>query len=211
MDFLSVALIGFLASFGHCCFMCGGFNLAVLRLNSSFVFLFSYHLSRVFAYLVLGILAGFFGSFFKLSHHASGLLFFCLGVFLLLLGIALLLRGVLLEILENTFFLRKLEFLFKKAFKFKGYKASFILGFCNGLLPCGLVYSFIAMALSSQSAVRGGEIMLVFGLSTLPAMLFLSFLSVYFSKKFMKIFAHLAYILIMLYGLYLAFLGLKTF
>ena len=40
-----------------------------------------------------------------------------------------------------------------------------------GWLPCGLVYSALATALSSGSATRGGLVMLAFGLGTLPNLL----------------------------------------
>lgn len=40
-----------------------------------------------------------------------------------------------------------------------------------GWLPCGLVYSVLATALVSGSAVRGATIMLAFGLGTLPTLI----------------------------------------
>ncbi|GIX05556.1 MAG: hypothetical protein KatS3mg114_1425 [Planctomycetaceae bacterium] len=44
-------------------------------------------------------------------------------------------------------------------------------GILTGLLPCGLVYAFVALAASRGSAVAGAVTMLLFGLGTLPAML----------------------------------------
>jgi len=40
-----------------------------------------------------------------------------------------------------------------------------------GWLPCGLVYSALALALSTRSAVAGAAAMAAFGLGTMPAML----------------------------------------
>jgi sulfite exporter TauE/SafE len=40
-----------------------------------------------------------------------------------------------------------------------------------GWLPCGLVYSVLALALVSGSATRGAFVMLAFGLGTLPNLL----------------------------------------
>ncbi|MBL8473742.1 MAG: sulfite exporter TauE/SafE family protein [Rhodocyclaceae bacterium] len=42
------------------------------------------------------------------------------------------------------------------------------LGMLWGFLPCGMVYSMLATALVSGSAVRGAGLMLAFGLGTLP-------------------------------------------
>jgi hypothetical protein len=44
------------------------------------------------------------------------------------------------------------------------------LGALWGLLPCGLVYTAIALASTAGSAVGGAAVMLAFGLGTLPAM-----------------------------------------
>jgi sulfite exporter TauE/SafE len=40
-----------------------------------------------------------------------------------------------------------------------------------GWLPCGLVYSVLVSALASGGAGRGGALMLLFGLGTLPNLL----------------------------------------
>lgn len=45
---------------------------------------------------------------------------------------------------------------------------AFAVGAVWGWLPCGLVYSTLAMALMSGSAGRGAAVMLAFGLGTLP-------------------------------------------
>jgi sulfite exporter TauE/SafE len=48
---------------------------------------------------------------------------------------------------------------------------AFPLGLLWGWLPCGLVYSALASALTAGSASRGGLMMLAFGLGTLPNLL----------------------------------------
>ncbi|KQI24484.1 membrane protein, partial [Campylobacter coli CVM 41963] len=62
---------------------------------------------------------------------------------------------------------------------FKGVKSAMILGFANGFVPCGLVYFFLANAMSRQNVTESILVMLVFGLSTLPAMLFFVKISQY--------------------------------
>jgi sulfite exporter TauE/SafE len=44
-------------------------------------------------------------------------------------------------------------------------------GLLWGLLPCGIVYSMLALALSAGNAAAGAAIMLSFGLGTLPFVL----------------------------------------
>lgn len=48
----------------------------------------------------------------------------------------------------------------------------FLLGMLWGWLPCGFVYSMLAMAAAQGSAAGGAAIMAAFGLGTLPGMLF---------------------------------------
>jgi hypothetical protein len=47
-------------------------------------------------------------------------------------------------------------------------QAAAALGFATPLLPCGPLYFIVALALLSGSAVRGTEVMLAFGLGTVP-------------------------------------------
>jgi len=44
-------------------------------------------------------------------------------------------------------------------------------GFAWGMLPCGMVYSALALAMASASPLLGSSIMLAFGLGTLPFVL----------------------------------------
>jgi hypothetical protein len=44
------------------------------------------------------------------------------------------------------------------------------LGLLNGLLPCGLVYSLLAMAAATGTMLGGALTMLVFGCATVPAL-----------------------------------------
>jgi hypothetical protein len=48
--------------------------------------------------------------------------------------------------------------------------AQLVFGAANGLLPCGLVYSALGMAVAGATAARGALTMLAFGAGTLPAL-----------------------------------------
>ena len=53
------------------------------------------------------------------------------------------------------------------------FSGSIILGVLNGLLPCGLVYAALAGAIATGSIIYSISYMALFGLGTIPAMLFL--------------------------------------
>ena len=52
-----------------------------------------------------------------------------------------------------------------------------LLGFLWGLLPCGLIYSALALAVVSGNPLQAALVMLAFGAGTLPAMLLLGVFS----------------------------------
>jgi sulfite exporter TauE/SafE len=49
-------------------------------------------------------------------------------------------------------------------------RSVFLSGMVNGMLPCGLVYAYLALAASSGDMLRGGTTMALFGLGTMPVM-----------------------------------------
>ena len=78
----SIIPMALMLSLTHCLGMCGGFVLAYnAKLSKknpkiAFFYSFSYQISRVFAYICLGALGGYFGSFFKISVRAEAFLHF---------------------------------------------------------------------------------------------------------------------------------------
>jgi hypothetical protein len=62
----------------------------------------------------------------------------------------------------------------------RGPAQAFPLGLLWGWLPCGLVYSVLAMALLTGSAARGAATLLAFGLGTLPNLMLAGLLLVRF-------------------------------
>ncbi|TQR32502.1 hypothetical protein DMB92_05145 [Campylobacter sp. MIT 99-7217] len=191
--------------------MCGGLNLAFLKLNASFKFPFLlslvYHIFRIFGYVLLGVLFSLFSLGFKFSSFAQGILFFMLGIFMIILGFALIFRGKLLKFIEELSFFSQIQRKILSKFTLKGLKSACILGFANAFMPCGLVYFFLAFAMSRTNAFEAALIMLVFGLSTLPALLFLSKFFTFLHQNLQKIYTFLADLIIIFYGLYLSFKG----
>ena len=63
---------------------------------------------------------------------------------------------------------RRIQPATKRFLPVRGMAQAFPLGLLWGWLPCGLVYSVLAMALLTGSAARGAATLLAFGLGTLP-------------------------------------------
>lgn len=216
IDFIAIISVAFLSSFGHCYSMCGGFNLAFLQANSKarnlFFLSFIYQNFRILAYMFLGLIFGTFGTFLAFNAKIQSLVFFILGVFMIFLGFALLLRNQFLFLIENNIFFNIfVKKVMKKTLKLQGLKSAMLLGFANGFVPCGLVYFFLASAISKTSVLEAVLIMFIFGISTLPAMLFFVKISQYLNVFLKKAFNYLSYIIIILYGINLAYMGFKAF
>ncbi|MBT3701027.1 MAG: sulfite exporter TauE/SafE family protein [Alphaproteobacteria bacterium] len=82
---------------------------------------------------------------------------------------------------------------------------AFGLGLVWGWLPCGLVYSALALAMTTGSATDGAVVMLVFGLGTLPVLMVMgpaaTFLKNLIQKSTLRRGAGMA---VMLFGVYTA-------
>lgn len=83
-----------------------------------------------------------------------------------------------------------------------------LLGFLNGLLPCGLVYAALAGAMATGSPITGWAFMLFFGLGTMPSLSILIFSTKIF-HHLAKIFLKSSTILSIFIGILLIFRGLN--
>ncbi len=202
--YLAAALTAFGLSLSHCVFMCGGFAI-MLGKGAKIAKLLIYHLFRVLAYMILGASFGLAGRTIILSGVNRGLIFFAVGVFLIVLAVALFQRGRFLALFESQKLTQKTVDLAKKAANHRFGVA--ILGFLNGLLPCGVVYYFLAMSVSAGSILNGVFLMGFFGVITAPTLILTAFGTKIISQKYQKIASVLTAILMALSGVYLAFLG----
>ncbi|HHP0355688.1 TPA: sulfite exporter TauE/SafE family protein [Campylobacter lari subsp. concheus] len=213
LDFIALASIAFLSSFGHCYGMCGGFVLAYTQLSKQIklpfsLLIFSYHLSRIFAYVCLGVFFGIFGNLFSFSEFAKGIMLFAIGIFMVVLAFALIFKGKFLAFFESSLiFDCVIKKNISRLIQNKSLKSTLFLGFLNGFVPCGLVYFYIAFGMSAQNVYLAALIMLIFGLSTLPALIFFAYFSKTLNEKFQKIASLISYILIFFYGMYFSYTG----
>jgi len=168
--------LGFMGSL-HCIGMCGGLVTAVSmsRPNIWWSGLFIYQLGRVTTYAALGLLVGFTGV--ALSNFGGDLLQRTLAMIagMLMIVFALNLAGWLPDPLRHfsTWASRKsgLAKLARRASESARAGSWYALGLANGLLPCGLVYAALSLALAAGNAYEAMLMMAAFGLGTIPAMM----------------------------------------
>jgi sulfite exporter TauE/SafE len=209
---ITLLLTGFLGSLGHCLGMCGPLNLMVaaqMRKSAlpALPYFSLYHAARVLAYVLMGAIVGALGSLLGLSRELTvlgGAVGLLMGLLLLLLGAGYLgwLRAFPLEGPSRWW-----NAALSRALHLGGGRGVTLLGFLNGLLPCGLVYSALLLAASSGEAWRGALGMVLFGLGTFPALLALDLGVGALSVRFRQAMMRLAGVLMLLVGLQLALRG----
>ena len=217
IDFLTIISIAFIGSFGHCIGMCGGIVIAYSSTkietqwdkNHQILAHLFYSLGRVTTYVFFGALFGYIGSVISFSNLANGLLLIIAGAVMLLVGGSLsgkikFIKNIEHYIQNSTWYHNNFKELLQSDFLGSFY----ILGLLNGLLPCGLVYFFAITAASTASALDGAIVMLIFGLSTVPAMFSLGFFVGIFRKTAIRnIMVKLATIGVLIYGGYTIYNG----
>lgn len=186
--------LGGVAGSLHCVGMCGGFacglgparggQLATLARH------LTYNLGRVCSYAFLGALAGHLGMLL-MTHAGEGTpiimlqRIFSIVSGLLMLWIGLQLAGLLrargdaLAGAGMPWFVQALRTLLRAP----GPGAPLAFGVLNGLLPCPLVYAFVAQAAASGSAPGGLAVMIAFGLGTFPAMLLMGAIGIWWRAR----------------------------
>ncbi len=165
----------------HCIGMCGG-------LSSAFTFALPpraregwrllgwqllYNSGRLTTYALLGLLAG--GVLLSLPTPDAGkqLIRLLAGVFMVLLGAYLAGWFQALAQIERigTPLWRALTPLRQRLMPIKNPPQAILAGMIWGLLPCGLVYSAMALAAMRGNPAEAAFVMLAFGLGTLPTLL----------------------------------------
>ncbi len=217
VNIITIISIAFLGSFGHCIGMCGGIVLAYSTIKidpqsskiSQSVAHLLYSLGRVLTYTVLGVIFGTLGGVATFSNNANGFLLVFAGFVMVLAGLSLMGKIKFLTVIEHSFSSSSLyKNAFKKVLNSKSNLSFFVLGMLNGLLPCGFVYFFAITAASTASPLYGALVMAIFGLSTIPAMFGLGFLtSLTSATSFRKMMMSLSSIAVILYGAYTIYNG----
>jgi sulfite exporter TauE/SafE len=217
VNILTIISIAFLGSFGHCIGMCGGIVVAYStikidpaspKISQSAAHLL-YSFGRVLTYSILGAVFGALGGVVLFSNMANGILLIVAGIAMILAGLSLMGKIKFLTLIEHSF---SSSSVYKKAFKSilnsKSNSSFFILGMLNGLLPCGFVYFFAITAASTADPVYGALVMAIFGMSTIPAMFGVGFLSSLASAtSFRNMMMSLSSVAVILYGTFTIYNG----
>ncbi len=217
VNILSIISIAFLGSFGHCIGMCGGIVLAYStikidpkssKVSQSTAHLL-YSLGRVFTYSILGAIFGALGGVVTFSNTANGVMLIVAGIAMVLAGLSLMGKIKFLTLIEHSFSSSSLyKDMFKRVLNSKSNFSFFTLGMLNGLLPCGFVYFFAITAASTASPLYGALVMVIFGLSTIPAMFSLGFLaSLSSATNFRNMMMSLSSFAVIVYGVYTLYDG----
>ncbi len=177
--YIAVFLIG-LAGGAHCVGMCGGIVSALSlqtqgpsSLLKQLPIHLAYNLGRICTYTAAGVLLGSVGLLYRNVLPVQLALYVLANVMLILLGLYLTGFTALLAPVERLGgrLWKRIQPVTTRFLPVRSVRQAFPLGLLWGFLPCGLVYSVLATALVTGSALRGGALMLAFGLGTLPNLL----------------------------------------
>ena len=177
---LSAIILGLMGSL-HCVGMCGpiAFMLPVDRTNpyKKFGQLFLYHVGRLLAYGIIGLVFGLLGKglyVFGMQQKLS------IGIGILMVVLVLIPYKTLRKYnLSKPLYkvISGVKNRLGKELKKKSPDTFLTIGFLNGFLPCGLVYMALFGAIAMGNAAEGSLYMIFFGFGTVPLMT----MAVYFS------------------------------
>ena len=210
IDLIIILTTAFLGSVGHCIGMCGGIVVAYssTKIDQKTTYFqqtlahLAYNFGRVTTYTILGAVFGYVGQVVAFTPTTKGVLFVITGILMILAGLSL---------IGNLKFLNSAEWSvskyawyqnsFRALMSNKSYLSFYLLGLLNGIIPCGLVYSFAIFAASTADPLSGALVMATFGLATIPALFFLGFLTKILQKGSLRgTMMKLAAMLVVLYG-----------
>lgn len=178
---ITAFLLGFFGSV-HCVPMCGGI-VGILaqasgqtRTRAQAAISLAYNSGRITSYTCMGLIVGTLGQLLAQSFDPHTLLPVSRWItagFMIAFGLYLIGWTNILSVLEKMGhrLWKRIEPLGKRLLPINTPFKAYRFGLVWGWLPCGLVYSTLAWALTSGDGINGGLLMLSFGLGTLPMLL----------------------------------------
>ena len=183
----SAFIFGLISSF-HCVGMCGpiAMMLPVDRNNETkkVTQIITYHIGKLTAYGILGLIFGLLGRSFYLAGMQQQLS--------IIVGVLMIVVALVPEKIFAKYnfskpvykIISKVKSSLGQQFKNKSYKSLFTIGLLNGFLPCGMVYVAIFGAIAMQSVSLGVLYMLLFGIGTIPMLTAVIYISNVLSFSF---------------------------
>ncbi|MBO0322988.1 sulfite exporter TauE/SafE family protein [Muricauda sp. CAU 1633] len=207
----SALVLGLLGSL-HCLGMCGpiAFMLPLDQANNvkKTAQLSIYHLGRLLAYGVIGVLFGLLGkglSLFGIQQKLS------IGIGVLMIVLVLLPSKYMSghKLFSPIYsIIGKVKSKLGSELKKKTPDTFLTIGFLNGFLPCGLVYMALLGAIAMGNALEGGFYMMIFGLGTVPLMSFVVYSKGMFSTSIKARIQKLIPVFVVIIGLLFIIRGL---
>jgi uncharacterized protein len=209
---LSAFFLGLAGSF-HCAGMCGPIAIALPLYGHSLPRKFFggvlYNLGRTTTYGLLGALFGAIGQGFHMMGFQQ-VVSIVMGGGMIILAIFPRLFRSRYDSQKHSFgWIGQLKTLFRRLFSVRSFRSLFFIGLLNGLLPCGLVYIALAGAIASGTVVSGAFYMILFGLGTIPMLLFIAIMGNVISISLRHKINKLIPILIILVGIFFIMRGLN--
>ena len=201
-------VLGFFGSF-HCIGMCGPIALAVGgKGNQTFLFnKIIYNLGRSLTYACLGLLVGVLGFSLSLAGIQQGVSV-TMGLLIVLFSLSYKKADRFITIPALSGAVKWIKTRLTQYLKSGSKFAFFSTGLVNGLLPCGMVYMALVVAIGMQSPLLGATYMFFYGLGTIPMLLGLmvsgNLLPVVRRQQFQKAIPFLGFLI----GLLMVFRGL---
>ena len=162
----------------HCAGMCGGIaaSLSASARGPALPRQLAFNGGRIAAYAVAGAAFGTLGAAMQWGatlQAAQTILFVTANILMIFLGLYVAGWGRAVLRLEGAggAAWRAIEPLRRRFFPVDSTLKALGAGAVWGWVPCGLVYSMLALALASGDALSGAAVMLAFGLGTLPNLL----------------------------------------
>ena len=174
--YLLAFTLGFIGSL-HCVGMCGpiALLLPLQRQHKGFRYLQlgAYFTGKTLSYTLIGLLFGGIGEGLLIAQYQQEFSIFA-GLIMIGMGIFSLFH-LSIKVIQNPLLkgFTSLKNALGKQLMKKTLSSSFIIGFLNGFLPCGLVYTALFGALAMGNLWGSMAYMTAFGLGTIPLMLLL--------------------------------------
>jgi hypothetical protein len=201
-----------MASSLHCIGMCGPLGLSIPNARAkSWAGLLSfsiYHFGRIMTYAMFGLIFGFAGRGIYIAGFQQTVSIIMGGLMVAAFFWHFVFRNFRLTVASNGL-IRRIQSLFAIAWNHPGRLKFLFLGFLNGLLPCGMVYLALALALTTSSLSGSILFMTMFGLGTLPALAGLKYFALSFSLPMRNHFRKISPFIIGIVGMMLILRGMN--
>lgn len=185
--------------------MCGGFVAVCGQQRNSILGQVAYHFGRLLSYVILGAVAGVIGTAINkigAKYGITSLATYLVAGLLITGGVLSLLsyRVDILKLIPYNFILPFKDKI--QVFKSSSFIYALLIGVFSAFLPCGWLYSYLAVAANSSNMVTAALIMFFFWLGTLPILILIGTLSKFITSPLKKIAPTLISVIMILAGIY---------